>query len=291
MPFPGDWDLVEVRGEYIGTDGLPMSGRVIYTPAVKRVIDSTVTVILIGKPRVATLDNQGKFVIEMPATDDPDINPSGFTYQVKEDFTGGGGDTYYIEVPISALFDGVEMAALSPVDWDGGTPVVRGPKGDPAEPVAPLVNALVPGLVADELDSHVPGSVMYYGEITYAFIATTVNPTSTPVSALLATVTGSGRPVEVKLEVDSAYHSVTGQGVVLGVAFQRAGVYQGFLGAITVYSPKNTAGICSSLSRQKTLDAGVEYAFYPVVAGTAAGNAVLANSGGLTLTKFSVVSR
>lgn len=120
MPFPVDWNLVEVRGEYLATDGTPMKGKIMFTPAASRVIDSEVKVVLIGKTVTVPLDASGKFTVELPAGDDPDVNPTGFNYLVKEDFTGGL--SYYMEVPLAALVDGVEMAAVSPaVSPDPGT--------------------------------------------------------------------------------------------------------------------------------------------------------------------------
>lgn len=118
MPVTPNWNTVEVRGKYVGTDLAPISGRVIFTPKASRLVDQAALTTVIGKAISVTLVN-GAFTVELPATDDPDIVPSGFTFAVKEDFTGGS--TYDMSVPLAAAGAGIDIATVAPVGPSSGT--------------------------------------------------------------------------------------------------------------------------------------------------------------------------
>lgn len=125
MALPEDWDLVPVRGRYIGTDGTPLEGRVIFTPKVGRLVSPATLTTLIGRGKAITLEN-GAFETFLPASNDPDVVPNGFTYSVKEDFPGGS--TYDISIPLSAVGIGVELATVAPTAPNSGSslsPVTR----------------------------------------------------------------------------------------------------------------------------------------------------------------------
>lgn len=113
MPAPTpNWNLVPVRGKFIGFDGLPVTGRVLFTPRASRTVDAEELTTLIGRMFTATLVN-GYFEIYLPAGDDPDLMPTGFTYQVKEEFSGGA-PLYDIEVPLDKQLVGVNLALVAP---------------------------------------------------------------------------------------------------------------------------------------------------------------------------------
>ena len=122
-----NWDFVEVRGRYVGTDGKPVSGRVTFTPKASRMVDLLALTTIIGRTISAEIDpNDGTFAISLPASDDPDITPASFTYTVDEDFRGG--DKYEIEVPISSQVTGIELASIAPTSPNSGSllsPVTR----------------------------------------------------------------------------------------------------------------------------------------------------------------------
>lgn len=130
MALPVNYNTVEVRGKFVGTDGTPVTGRVVFTPKAKRLVDTIALTTIIGRSIAATLDSGGGFAIEIPATDDPDLTPTDFTYEVREDFTGGS--TYQIEVPLAYSSIGIELAVVAPVQ---------------------PVNGVVPGVSRLELDA------------------------------------------------------------------------------------------------------------------------------------------
>lgn len=136
MPLPPSYDKVEVRGTFVGTDGNPLTGRVIFTPRAGRLKAQAELVHIIGRALSADLDENGSISIYLPATDDPDIDPGDFTYMVKEDFTGGS--TYDIQVPLSKKDTGFDLLTVSPMGGSVGNSVPPpgpagppGPQGDP----------------------------------------------------------------------------------------------------------------------------------------------------------------
>jgi hypothetical protein len=118
MALPSNWDLVPVRGKYVGADGNPVAGRVIFTPRVGRMVDTSALTTIVGRPITVVLDGTGAFAVNLPATNDPDILPTGFSWTVKEDFTGGS--TYDIDVPLSAVATGLDLSTVAPVPPNSG---------------------------------------------------------------------------------------------------------------------------------------------------------------------------
>ncbi|MEQ7008477.1 glycosyl hydrolase family 28-related protein [Actinopolymorpha sp. B17G11] len=116
MALPVDYDTVTVRGKYVYLDGSPVQGTVRFTGKVVAVSAATNTII-IPASRTATLSpGTGEFTIDLPATDDPDVLPGGWTYTVEERFSGGGGRTFQLEVPLSAQAGGIDLKDVAPTD-------------------------------------------------------------------------------------------------------------------------------------------------------------------------------
>jgi hypothetical protein len=118
MPLPNDYNTVTVTGRYTYLNGEPAVGSVRFTGKGVAVSAETETVILPGTV-VATLVN-GEFSIELPATNDPDIQPNGWTYSVEERFSNGGGRKYEIDVPYDALR--IDLSTVAPVPSSPGDP-------------------------------------------------------------------------------------------------------------------------------------------------------------------------
>lgn len=121
MPTPStNWEVVPVTGHYNGTDGTPISGSVSFTPQAVRFVDGQAHTIVIGRTVEVPIDpDTGNLVTALAATDDPDINGSGFTWQVQENFENG--NTWNITVPLSAAGTGIDLATAIPVPPDIGT--------------------------------------------------------------------------------------------------------------------------------------------------------------------------
>lgn len=111
MPLPVDYNTVPVRGKYVYLDGTVAEGSVKFTGKVTAISDSTDTIVLSTTIQVDLVD--GQFTANLPATDDPDILPNGWTYKVEESFNKGGGRTFEIELPLSSLPGGVDLSSVA----------------------------------------------------------------------------------------------------------------------------------------------------------------------------------
>lgn len=81
MPFPASVTTITVHGEILNALGVPATGRVHFR--IPYPLRDTAGDIVVGPSTVtATLDATGEFTVTLPATDDPDLTPSGWTYQV-----------------------------------------------------------------------------------------------------------------------------------------------------------------------------------------------------------------
>lgn len=101
MPAFANLDQVTITGTFITFRGAAPLGKVTFTPAVT-LIDSAANQIVVPQPITVDLDSLGSFAVTLPATDDPDLAPTGWTYAVEEAIVAGGQlDTrkYLISVP------------------------------------------------------------------------------------------------------------------------------------------------------------------------------------------------
>lgn len=96
MPFT-NLDLRTVEGKILLLNGEPAVGAVRFE-ASAILTDPVSDEIIYPVPMVAPLDVDGSFSIELPATDDPDMDQP-FTYMVTEQIQGTKGRSYPIEVP------------------------------------------------------------------------------------------------------------------------------------------------------------------------------------------------
>lgn len=118
-------------------DGLPAQGTVTFTPSAAWLLDlsaAPVPVTVYPGPITCTLDAEGYLVgpqatrgVWLVSTDDPDLNPTGWTYNVTVSILGKGTRSFSIAVPAGSEQD---LTTLTPVAAAGGVPVIRGEKGD-----------------------------------------------------------------------------------------------------------------------------------------------------------------
>lgn len=114
-------------------DATPAAGTITFTPSVPRVLDTTATpnpVTITPQPVACTLDadgyltdGQGNPGVWLVATDDPDNNPTGWTYTVRVALTGLSPQTYNIAVAADTTSD---MSLVAPVPSSPGTAITRG---------------------------------------------------------------------------------------------------------------------------------------------------------------------
>lgn len=129
--LPEGIPTVRVTGRYLLPDGTPLAGQVVFrAPSLITFPDSDV---ILGGPVTAPLDAQGAFAVTLPATDAPDMNPTGWSYSVAEQLAGvANGRTYQILLP--AETPAVDIADIAPTDPT--TPNYVAVRGDSAYEVA-----------------------------------------------------------------------------------------------------------------------------------------------------------
>ena len=109
-------------------DAVPVAGaKVVFTPSVYKVVNSSEPepVIIIMDPIIAATDDDGYLVspdgekiLYLVASDDPDLNPTNFTYKVTITAPGLAAQTWNIIAPEGALQD---LALTAPVPPSPGT--------------------------------------------------------------------------------------------------------------------------------------------------------------------------
>lgn len=114
MPLPPDYNTVPVFCKYAYLDGTVPTGTVKFTGKNVAVSDAHNVVIMPTQISVELV--AGEFTVNLPATDDPDILPNGWTYTVTEQFDKGGERSpFEIEVPLLALPGGVDLSEVAPL--------------------------------------------------------------------------------------------------------------------------------------------------------------------------------
>lgn len=125
MALPANVGKGTVEGIILDGDGNPVTGKFVFTPSVANLKDATAlppVTIVPGKEEV-TLDGTGAFTIDLLATDDPDLNPTGWTWEVS--FSGSVQiATFHMSVPEGSTQD---ITLVAPVAKSGGTAVIVGP--------------------------------------------------------------------------------------------------------------------------------------------------------------------
>jgi len=113
MPF-SNLDLITVTGHYLLLNGTNAAGSVTFTSSTV-LTDTVANEIIEPVPFTASLVG-GAFSIQLPATDDPDLNPNvGVTYLVTENITGTTGrPPYSIEVPWNSPGGTLDLADVAP---------------------------------------------------------------------------------------------------------------------------------------------------------------------------------
>ena len=96
MALSPDLSTVTLTGTYVDIQGSPISGSVVFTPQ-SIIKDTDQNQIVINQPLSATLNSSGEFSIVLPITDDTDVAPVPFAYEVEEVFSDGR--TFHITLP------------------------------------------------------------------------------------------------------------------------------------------------------------------------------------------------
>lgn len=173
-PLPPSIVTVKVRGQYRGPDGRGLQGTVTFTgPGLLTFPDAD---LFIAGPVVARLDEFGAFSVTLPATDNEGMNPSDWSYTVKENLTGvTGARTFALLLPKDTAE--IDLADVAPADPTTPTYVpVPGPQGEKGDTGA-AGSQVYTGSAAPTSALGVDGDV--YTQYT---TATTLGVTSTTVT-------------------------------------------------------------------------------------------------------------
>jgi len=132
---------LQVEGSDADPDLVPVSGKVRFTPTAKHVVHAGTPSVILMKPIEVELDEFGAFSTLLIATDDADLNPSGWTYTVSFDLVEAEYPTFSMEAPMDTI---VDIATVVPVASSDGATITRGPEG-PAGPPGPPGGAVLSG--------------------------------------------------------------------------------------------------------------------------------------------------
>lgn len=138
------YSTVPVTGTYVALDGTAARGSVSFTGKVLTI--AGVEDILIAPYRVTTqLDATGSFSISLPATDDPNVLPNGWTYSVVESLDHGGGRRFELDVPLALAGTGIDLSTVAPTTAEHGDPTAFVTLTEFDDLEAELVALAVPG--------------------------------------------------------------------------------------------------------------------------------------------------
>lgn len=162
MPLPGNVDLIEVTAQFLLYTGTAATGSVKFRPSGDPWLkDASADAILVPGDILCTINASGELVgpagavgtggtgVMLPATNDADLSPSGFVYDVTISLSGLPVQEYSISLPTGTTpVDLADLAPVTPVEG-GGTPIVTSVNGVSPGPTGAVVitGAQISGVV------------------------------------------------------------------------------------------------------------------------------------------------
>jgi hypothetical protein len=138
VSLPADFGTGTVTGHWVTSRGLDARGRVVFTPRPNFMVSVGEQMIVLPNPVTATL-RDGAISVVLPATDDVDITPVGWTWRVECQISGLDIAPFDIVLPEGST---VDLSSVVEVDAGSGTTIVAhpGPPGPtgPAGPTGPI---------------------------------------------------------------------------------------------------------------------------------------------------------
>lgn len=110
MALPTNLTTVEVTGRYIDHNGSPVRGSVTFDTDYF-VLDAGESVVVIEAPITVNLDATGSFAVDLIATDDTDMTPTGWTWTMTPNFLGAFPLTFALP---ASLAPSTDITVLSP---------------------------------------------------------------------------------------------------------------------------------------------------------------------------------
>ncbi|SER95203.1 hypothetical protein SAMN05216188_11851 [Lentzea xinjiangensis] len=194
MPLPGNVDLIEVTGTFLSYTGAAATGTVTFRPSGDPWLKNTsADVILVPGNIPCTLEDGelvgplgavgtgGKGVL-LPATNDPDLAPNGFVYDVTIALSGQEVQAYSVALPTGTTpVDLADLAPVTPVEGSG-TPIVTSVDGvSPSSTGAVVLNAKrqkAPVTLADAATINTDASLADLFRVTLGGNRTLANPSN-----------------------------------------------------------------------------------------------------------------
>jgi len=129
--WPANYGGCRFQGQYVDFMARPVQGRITVTPSPSVLLDAAAKKILVSTSLEFPLAADGSVDFVLPASDDPDLNPSGWTYMINEVFVGLAGRSYPVLAPLGQT---VNLVDVAPVVASLGNAIVRGPAGPEGPP-------------------------------------------------------------------------------------------------------------------------------------------------------------
>lgn len=136
MPLPGNLTTVTVTGKYLDASGAPVRGSVTFsldTP----LLNAGASTVIIETDYTVALDAQGAFSVALPATNDPDVSPTGWTWTMTPNFDGADPLTFSLPTNLGPVIDITVLAPALPNPSQTYSYVLTSAVGSPSG-VAPL---------------------------------------------------------------------------------------------------------------------------------------------------------
>jgi hypothetical protein len=109
MALPGNLTTVEVTGRYIDASGAAVRGSVTFTLDTP-LLDAGASTYIIETDYTVALDATGSFAVDLPATNDVDVTPTGWTWTLTPNFDGADPITFALPTNLTT----VDITTLSP---------------------------------------------------------------------------------------------------------------------------------------------------------------------------------
>jgi hypothetical protein len=109
MALPGNLTTVEVTGRYIDASGAAVRGSVTFTLDTP-LLDAGASTYIIETEYTVALDATGSFAVNLPATNDVDVTPTGWTWTLTPNFDGADPITFALPTNLTT----VDITTLSP---------------------------------------------------------------------------------------------------------------------------------------------------------------------------------
>lgn len=167
MALPTNLTTVEVSGRFIDHNGSPVRGSVTFDTD-QVVLDAGESVVVIEAPITVNLDATGAFAVDLIATDDPDMSPTGWTWTMTPNFEGAFNLEFALPASLAPSTDITVLSPALPNPDPVYSYILVSARGAP-NGVAALDSS---GFVELDQLSGIPASALSSGSATNGFVLT-----------------------------------------------------------------------------------------------------------------------